>query len=112
MIGSKQPATTPAAANRPLARSSLARGRGINSSRQTEKNRQEGVGRKGKREPSHPLIFALFHEMDDIDHPLPSSYHSVGNSSRKQASHSHNRPARRVEQTGRKTGRDWEIELG
>ena len=85
MIGSKQPAATPAAANRPLARSSLARGRGINSSRQTEKNRQEGVGRKGKREPSHPLIFALFHEMDDIDHPLPSSYHSVGNSSRKQA---------------------------
>lgn len=111
-MGSKQTAAPPAAANRLLAYASHARGRGNIESKQTDESRQEGVGRKGKREPSHPLIFALFHEMNDIDHPFPSSYHSVGNSSRKQASHSHNRPACRVEQTGRMTGRDWEIELG
>lgn len=72
MIGSKQIGIPPAAANRPLARSSLARGRGNNSSRPPEKSRQEGVGRKGKREQSHPIAFALSNEMDDIDYPSPA----------------------------------------
>ena len=48
MMGSKQTAVPPAAANRPPTYTSHARGRGNNLSKQIDESRGEGVGREGK----------------------------------------------------------------
>lgn len=59
MMRSKQIVIPPAAANRPPAYSSLARGRGNNLSKQIDESGREGAGREGKESnliSSHRIV--------------------------------------------------------
>ena len=59
MIGSKQIIATPAAANRQPARSSHARGRGTNPSKQAEESRRGGRARRKREKVGKKIALVL-----------------------------------------------------
>lgn len=105
MTGSKQIGIPPAAANRPHASTSHARGRGTNSSKQIDESRGEWIGREGKESnliSSYSYCFMRW--MTSTIHII-RPYHSAGNSSRKQAGEFDKKIALALDAPGeRKTG--------